>query len=102
MGQHQLDGSGLCERFRQRHRPKQRPRTVVAEAGCSIPSIGEPGTAQYCSIDAHGSMLLVTIREDVANAATALYEQSTNAGVSWSQVRAPAVASKPGQATPLC
>ena len=67
-----------------------------------IPAIGEPGTAQYCSIDAQGSLLLVTIREDVANVATALYEQSSNAGVSWSQVRAPAVASKPGQATPLC
>ena len=67
-----------------------------------IPSIGEPGTAQYCSVAAHGSLLVVTIREDVASTATALYEQSTDAGVSWSQVRAPAVASNPGHAAPLC
>ena len=64
-----------------------------------IPSIGEPDTAEYCSVAAHGSLLLVTIREYVANAAKALYEQSTDAGISWSQVRAPAVASK---AAPLC
>lgn len=67
-----------------------------------IPSVGEPGTAQYCSVDAHGSLLLVTIREDVANAARALYEQSSDAGASWSQVGPPAIASKPGQAKPLC
>ena len=67
-----------------------------------IPSIGEPGTAQYCSVAARGSLLVVTIREDVASVATALYEQSTDAGASWSQVRAPAVATKQGQATPLC
>jgi hypothetical protein len=67
-----------------------------------IPSVGEPDTAQYCSVAAHGSLLLVTIREYVANAATAFYEQSTDAGVSWSQVRVPAIASNPGQAKPLC
>ncbi len=67
-----------------------------------IPSVGEPGTAQYCSVDAHGSSLLVTIREDVANAARALYEQSADAGVSWSQVGAPAIASNPSEARPLC
>jgi hypothetical protein len=67
-----------------------------------IPSVGDRGTAQYCSVDAHGSVLMVTIREDVANAATALYEQSSDAGASWAQVRAPATASNPGPAQPLC
>jgi hypothetical protein len=67
-----------------------------------IPSLGEPGTAQYCSVTAHGSLLLVTIREYVASAARALYEQSADAGVSWSPVRAPAVASNPGQTKLLC
>ena len=67
-----------------------------------IPSVGEPGTAQYCSIAAHGSRLLVTIREYVANAPRAFYEQSADAGMSWSPARAPAVASTPGQTKPLC
>ena len=67
-----------------------------------IPSLGEPGTAQYCSIAARGSALLVTIREYVANAASAFYEQSADAGVSWSPVGAPAAASTPGQPKLLC
>jgi hypothetical protein len=67
-----------------------------------IPSLGEPGTAQYCSVAVQGSLLLVTIREYVANAATALYEQSADAGVSWSQGSAPADASNARQAKPLC
>jgi hypothetical protein len=67
-----------------------------------IPSIGEPGTAQYCSVAARGSLLVVTIREDVASAPTAFYEQSTDAGASWSQARAPAIAGKQRQATTLC
>jgi hypothetical protein len=67
-----------------------------------IPPGGEPGTAQYCSVAAHGSLLLVTIREVVANAETAFYEQSVDGGVSWSQLHAPAIASNPGKAKPLC
>jgi len=67
-----------------------------------IPADGEPGTAQYCSIAAHGSSLIVTIREDVDNAARAFYEQSSDAGVSWSPVPAPIAARYPGQAQPLC
>ena len=67
-----------------------------------IPSVGEPGTAQYCSISAHGSVLLVTIREEVATTATAFYEQSVDAGTSWSQVPAPTVVNKGAQPVRLC